>query len=60
MGERKRVNRDFKERKQKLRKEGKRQRVSWNSVRAEKLTWHALEKLKKYLSASGFNLYYRL
>jgi hypothetical protein len=45
MGERKRVNRDFKERKQKLRKEGKRQRVSWNSVRAEKLTWHALEKL---------------
>jgi hypothetical protein len=57
VGERKRVNRDFKERKQKLRKEGKRQRVSWNSVGAKKLTWHALEKLIKYLSASGFNLY---
>jgi hypothetical protein len=59
--ERKRVNRDFKERKQKLwkerRKEGKRQRVSWNSVGAEKLTWHALEKPKKFLSTSGFNLY---
>ena len=42
------------------RKEGKRQRVSWNSVGAEKLTWHALENPKKILSASGFNLYYRL
>ena len=45
VGERKEVNRDLKKKK-----------VNWSSVGAEKLMWHILEKPKKFLLASGFNL----
>jgi hypothetical protein len=34
-------------------------RMMWNFVEVEILIWQALEKAKNFLSASGFNLYYR-
>jgi hypothetical protein len=33
--------------------------MMWNFVEVEILIWQALEKVKNFLSASGFNLYYR-
>ena len=35
-------------------------RVRWKYVGVEILMWRCLEEGKKFLSASSFNLYYRL
>jgi hypothetical protein len=47
---------DEEERERESEKEG---RMTWTSVGAEIMTWRCLEKKKKILSASAFNLYYR-